>query len=194
MDGVHPLLDLAPRDIVSAAITRRLADSPGGVDDHVYLDATHLTTERFRARFPSVYASCTAAGIDPSSQPIPVAPAAHYSCGGLVTTVDGRTSIRGLYAAGETARTGLHGANRLASNSLVEGFVVGVRAALRGRRRSCHRRPASTGRGHPRPCSLRGGRRSLGVATGDDGPRLDRSGCQRSRHHRPHPRHDVRCA
>ena len=129
MDGVHPLADLAPRDIVSAAITRRLANAPGGVDDHVYLDATHLTTKHFRARFPSVYASCTAAGIEPSTQRIPVAPAAHYSCGGLVTTVDGRTSVRGLYAAGETARTGLHGANRLASNSLVEGFVVGVRAA-----------------------------------------------------------------
>jgi L-aspartate oxidase len=129
MHGVHPLKDLAPRDIVSAAITRRLAEAPGGVDDHVYLDATHLPAEYFKTRFPSVYSACTRAGIDPSSQPIPVAPAAHYSCGGLITSVDGRTSVRGLYAAGETARTGLHGANRLASNSLTEGFVVGVRAA-----------------------------------------------------------------
>jgi L-aspartate oxidase len=129
MDGVHPLKDLAPRDVVAAAITRRLIEAPAGVDDHVFLDATHLEASYFRTRFPSVHAACTWAGIDPSSQPIPVAPAAHYSCGGLVTTVDGRTSVHGLYAAGETARTGLHGANRLASNSLIEGFVVGIRAA-----------------------------------------------------------------
>ncbi len=192
MDGVHPLADLAPRDIVSAAITRRLADAPGGVDDHVYLDATHLTAKHFRARFPSVYASCTAAGIDPSTQRIPVAPAAHYSCGGLVTTVDGRTSVRGLYAAGETARTGLHGANRLASNSLVEGFVVGVRAA----------RAVAVDRANgdlPRLVGIaevkvpaRRGRRPRCAAAGDDGPRLDRPGRHWPGHHRPHPRCDVR--
>lgn len=129
MDGVHPLGDLAPRDVVSAAISRRLAEAPGGVDDHVFLDATHLSAKAFRQRFPTVYAACVDAGIDPSTQPIPVAPAAHFSCGGVVTTVDGRTEVPGLYAAGEVARTGLHGANRLASNSLLEGLVVGVRAA-----------------------------------------------------------------
>jgi L-aspartate oxidase len=129
MAGVHPLGDLAPRDVVSAAIIRRLAESPAGVDDHVYLDATHLSASAFRARFPTVYAACAAASIDPSAQPIPVAPAAHFGCGGVAASVDGRTGVTGLYAAGEVARTGLHGANRLASNSLLEGLVVGTRAA-----------------------------------------------------------------
>jgi L-aspartate oxidase len=129
MTGVHPLEDLAPRDVVSAAITRRLADAPGGVDDHVYLDATHLDGGTFAKRFPTVHATCLAEGVDPAVDPIPVAPAAHFACGGVVSTVDGRTGVTGLYAAGEVARTGLHGANRLASNSLLEGLVVGARAA-----------------------------------------------------------------
>ncbi|MET9020458.1 L-aspartate oxidase [Actinopolymorpha sp. NPDC004070] len=129
MEGVHPLGDLAPRDVVAAAIIRRLADVPGGVDDHVFLDATHLKADAFRARFPTVYAACRAIGVDPASEPIPVAPSAHFSCGGVVTSVDGRTAVPGLYAAGEVARTGLHGANRLASNSLLEGLVVGHRTA-----------------------------------------------------------------
>jgi L-aspartate oxidase len=126
MAGVHPQGDLAPRDVVSAAINRRLATLG---EDHVFLDATHLDAPTFRRRFPTVLAACRAVGVDPSAEPIPVSPAAHFSCGGIVTTVDGRTSVRGLYAAGEVARTGLHGANRLASNSLLEGLVVGSRAA-----------------------------------------------------------------
>jgi len=121
-DGVHPQGDLAPRDVVSRAIARRLRESG---TDHVYLDARHLSG--FAARFPTVTASCLAAGVDPSEQLIPVAPAAHYSCGGVVTDVHGRTEVPGLYAVGEVARTGLHGANRLASNSLLEGLVVGER-------------------------------------------------------------------
>ncbi|MCP2169500.1 L-aspartate oxidase [Goodfellowiella coeruleoviolacea] len=129
MAGVHPLADLAPRDVVAAAITRRMAEAPGGVDDHVFLDATHLDAATFRRRFPTVHAACLAEGVDPSRDPIPVAPAAHFSCGGVVSTVDGRTGVTGLYVAGEVARTGLHGANRLASNSLLEGLVVGTRAA-----------------------------------------------------------------
>jgi L-aspartate oxidase len=129
MEGVHPLEDLAPRDVVSAAITRRMAEEPGGVGDHVYLDATHLGAEVFRRRFPTVLAACGSVGVDPTSQPIPVSPAAHFACGGVVSTVEGRTGVAGLYAAGEVARTGLHGANRLASNSLLEGLVVGARAA-----------------------------------------------------------------
>lgn len=124
-DGVHPQGDLAPRDVVSRAIARRLRESG---TDHVYLDARHLTG--FVSRFPTVTASCLAAGIDPTEQLIPVAPAAHYSCGGVVTDVHGRTEVPGLYAAGEVARTGLHGANRLASNSLLEGLVVGERVGL----------------------------------------------------------------
>ncbi|WP_410609120.1 L-aspartate oxidase [Amycolatopsis sp. lyj-109] len=127
MRGVHPLGDLAPRDVVSAAITRRMATAPGGVDDHVFLDATSIAG--FAQRFPTVFAACGAIGLDPAVDPIPVTPAAHFSCGGVVTTVDGRSSVAGLYAAGEVARTGLHGANRLASNSLLEGLVVGQRVA-----------------------------------------------------------------
>ncbi|MGH3916166.1 MAG: L-aspartate oxidase [Pseudonocardiaceae bacterium] len=124
MTGVHPLGDLAPRDVVAAAITSRMAATG---TDHVFLDATQLGG--FRRRFPTVHAACTAAGVDPGREPIPVAPAAHYLCGGVVTDTCGRTTVLGLYAAGELARTGLHGANRLASNSLLEGLVMGSRAA-----------------------------------------------------------------
>ncbi|HET6501611.1 MAG TPA: L-aspartate oxidase [Amycolatopsis sp.] len=127
MRDVHPLGDLAPRDVVSRAITRRMRAAPGGVDDHVFLDATGISG--FAQRFPTVYAACRAIGVDPARAPIPVAPAAHFACGGVVADIEGRTGVRGLYAAGEVARTGLHGANRLASNSLLEGLVTGAGAA-----------------------------------------------------------------
>ncbi len=126
MTGVHPLGGLAPRDVVAAAITSRMAATGA---DHVLLDATHLGDALLRRRFPTVHAACTAIGVDPACMPIPVAPAAHYQCGGVVTDICGRTTVPGLYAAGEVARTGLHGANRLASNSLLEGLVMGARAA-----------------------------------------------------------------
>ncbi|MFC9968623.1 L-aspartate oxidase [Nocardia ignorata] len=121
--GVHPRGDLAPRDVVSRAIAARMRALG---TDHVFLDARHLPG--FAQRFPTITASCLAAGIDPAQQLIPVAPAAHYQCGGVSTDTYGRTAVPGLYAAGEVARTGLHGANRLASNSLLEGLVVGERA------------------------------------------------------------------
>ncbi|WP_084143305.1 L-aspartate oxidase [Amycolatopsis taiwanensis] len=127
MHGVHPLGDLAPRDVVSAAITRRMAAAPGGIEDHVFLDATGISG--FDRRFPTVQAACRAIGVDPAREPIPVTPAAHFACGGVLAGTDGRTGVRGLYAAGEVARTGLHGANRLASNSLLEGLVAGTAAA-----------------------------------------------------------------
>lgn len=123
--GVHPLGDLAPRDVVSRAIAARLRKLG---TDHVYLDARGLGG--IETRFPNITASCIEAGIDPRTELIPVAPAAHYSCGGVATDVHGRTAVPGLYAAGEVARTGLHGANRLASNSLLEGLVVGERAGI----------------------------------------------------------------
>jgi L-aspartate oxidase len=123
--GVHPMGDLAPRDVVAAAIDARLTDTG---DPCVYLDARMIAD--FSQRFPTVTASCLAAGIDPTRQLIPVVPGAHYSCGGVFTDVYGRTELSGLFAAGEVARTGMHGANRLASNSLLEGLVVGSRAGV----------------------------------------------------------------
>lgn len=128
--GVHPLGDLAPRDVVAAAIDARLRETG---DACVYLDARSV--DRIEQRFPTVTAACRAAGIDPARQPIPVVPGAHYSCGGVSTDVHGRTELPGLFAAGEVARTGMHGANRLASNSLLEGLVVGGRA---GRAAAAH--------------------------------------------------------
>lgn len=136
--GVHPMGDLAPRDVVAAAIDARLKAIG---DPCVFLDARHIPS--FATRFPTVTAACLAAGIDPVRQPIPVVPGAHYSCGGVVTDVYGQTELPGLYAAGEVARTGLHGANRLASNSLLEGLVVGGRA---GRAAAVH--AATAGRAH----------------------------------------------
>ncbi|MGI9051797.1 MAG: L-aspartate oxidase [Ilumatobacteraceae bacterium] len=126
MAGVHPQEDLAPRDVVAAAISRRMAEAPGGVDDHVYLDATGLG-ERFYERFPSITAACREIGVDPARQRIPVAPAAHYACGGVPARLDGTTARPGLYAVGEVSCTGVHGANRLASNSLTESVVAGTR-------------------------------------------------------------------
>jgi L-aspartate oxidase len=115
--------DLAPRDVVAAAIDARLKSTG---DPCVYLDARGIPG--FETRFPTVTAACRSAGIDPMRQPIPVVPGAHYSCGGVVADVYGQTELPGLFVAGEVARTGMHGANRLASNSLLEGLVVGGRA------------------------------------------------------------------
>ena len=120
---VHPAGELAPRDVVARAVAaHRLAGH------RTYLDARAAVGERFPSRFPTVYASCLALGIDPITQLIPISPAAHYHMGGVVTDVDGRTNVDGLWAAGEVAATGVHGANRLASNSLLEGLVFGARA------------------------------------------------------------------
>lgn len=124
--GAHELAELAPRDVVAKA-SYRVMRAAG--TDHVYLDARHLGGDFLDRRFPTVVAACRAAGIEPSDQLIPVAPAAHYACGGVCTSADGRTSLPGLYACGEVARTGVHGANRLASNSLLEGLVFARRIA-----------------------------------------------------------------
>lgn len=127
MEGFHPLGDLAPRDVVSKAISLRMAESPGGVSDHVFLDGTRIGEAKLHARFPTIIARCMEYGINPVTDPIPVAPGEHFSCGGIWTDRLGRTSLSGLYAVGETACTGVHGANRLASNSLLEGLVYGER-------------------------------------------------------------------
>ena len=126
MAGEHPLADLAPRDIVSRAIMRRMLDS--GVP-HLWLDARAFGSAKWQQRFPSIYASCIDHGIDPVNELIPVAPASHYVSGGVGTDRNGRTTIPGLYACGEVACTGVHGANRLASNSLLEGLVFAERIA-----------------------------------------------------------------
>ena len=120
----HPLADLAPRDVVAKAITRRMLEQSV---DHVLLDARHLGAELLLQRFPTIVARCREAGIDPVTEPVPVAPAAHYASGGVRTDLSGRTDVPGLYACGEVACTGVHGANRLASNSLLEGLVFAAR-------------------------------------------------------------------
>jgi L-aspartate oxidase len=124
MAGVHPLGDLAPRDVVTRAMAARMAAL--GVE-HLWLDATAIPAERLERRFPTILARCRAAGVEPTRQPIPVSPAAHYLMGGVLTDLDGRTSLPGLFAVGEAACTGVHGANRLASNSLLEGVVFAAR-------------------------------------------------------------------
>lgn len=126
MTGLHPMADLAPRDVVARAILERM-EATG--TDHVYLDARHLGGEFLEQRFPTIVARCRELGIDPATEPIPVAPAQHYASGGVRTDLRGRTNLEGLYACGEVSCTGVHGANRLASNSLLEGLVFAHRIA-----------------------------------------------------------------
>jgi L-aspartate oxidase len=135
MARYHPLGELAPRDVVSRAIVTELRRTGA---EYVWLDLTHLDAAHIRNRFPRIHSTCSGYGVDIATDCVPVHPAAHYSMGGVRTGLDGQTSVKGLYAAGEVACNGVHGANRLASNSLLEGVVFGQRAgqAMRDHRPS----------------------------------------------------------
>lgn len=149
MEKYHVDMELAPRDVVARSIFEEMKTTG---DDHVFLSLKNMDPEKTKHRFPMIYRTCLERGLDITKDNIPVAPAAHYFMGGIKTDTDGRTNIPGLYAAGECASTGVHGANRLASNSLLEGLVFGHRAAIAAKNLTLSRLTS----GHPSPQSGEG--------------------------------------
>ena len=170
MDSYHPARELAPRDVVTRAIHAEMLATKS---NHVYLDMTHLNSDYLIRRFPRIYSTCKKLGIDIAGEPIPVSPAAHYMMGGVKTSLWGATTVPGLFAAGETACTGVHGANRLASNSLLEGLVFGQRAGL-ATAQYARNTPLTT---HPRLHSLHDVK---GKDHSSAGPSLDITGIRAS--------------
>ena len=160
MPKYHELAELAPRDVVARAIVHEI-EVTRAADPVVYLDMTHLRSEHLKKRFPRIYATCMQYNIDLTTDLIPIRPAAHYAMGGVKTNLEGGTNVPGLYAAGEAAATGVHGANRLASNSLLEGLVFGARA---GARMSSELREPSKEKEHKQRTALSNG----GVDAGAD--------------------------
>jgi L-aspartate oxidase len=152
MDDYHPMAELAPRDVVSRAIISEMVKTKS---NHVYLDLRHMGKDFVKNRFPRIYETCLRYDVDITEDMVPVSPAAHYMMGGVKTNLEGETNIRGLYAAGEVACTGVHGANRLASNSLLEGLVFGARAGSAALKSSVKPDAASLRRDGPEVSSIR---------------------------------------
>ena len=159
MAGLHPMADLAPRDVVAKAVMRRMRETG---TPHMWLDARDLGAEKWERRFPTILGVCRSHGVDPVTDLIPVVPACHYASGGVATDRDGQSSVPGLYACGEAACSGVHGANRLASNSLLEGLVFSRRIAAALDRDLPHRQPPAADR------------RTPGLVPADVVPRLQR--------------------
>ncbi len=186
MLGQHELADLAPRDVVAKAIMRRMRETGA---EHVWLDARGFGAEKWERRFPTILATCRSHGVDPVTELIPVGPACHYASGGVATDLHGQSSVTGLFACGEVACSGVHGANRLASNSLLEGLVFSRRIAAH---LAAGLPPRQEPADDPRPAGLVDGEVRAGAAARDDrdgrGAAVRRRALRRRRRARP-PRH-----
>ncbi|MEW5993440.1 MAG: L-aspartate oxidase [Candidatus Zixiibacteriota bacterium] len=162
MEGAHELKDLAPRDVVARAIDKVLKETG---EEFVFLDVSHRDADFLMQRFPNIYRECLRRGFDITQRPVPVVPSAHYACGGILSTIEGETELAGLYVTGEAAMTGMHGANRLASNSLLEAVVMAKFAAAKSTEYFKHSElPAILQTDHPFYSSLQPPREKVLIA------------------------------